>query len=93
MKDNMQKKCNNFMLIFIMLTCREKQELVRAALLTDQRRAGEISSRRAVSLVALANTSSLRCRVGHAARSIEPGAQLHICLGVCKISVGAPPVF
>ncbi len=69
MKDNKQKKCNNFMLIFIMLTCREKQELVRAALLTDQRCAGEISSRHAVSSVALANTSSLRCQVGHAARS------------------------
>ncbi len=40
--------------------------------LTDQRCAGEISSCHAVSSVALANTSSLCCRVGHAARSIEP---------------------
>ncbi len=45
------------------------KELVRAALLTDQRRAGEIILRHAFSSVALANTSSLRCRVGRATRS------------------------
>ncbi len=60
------------MLIFIMLTYREKQELVRAALLTDQLSPSVRASILLSVPVGASNTSSLRCRVSHALGPVSP---------------------